>query len=93
MNKGKLTTNSNRLLQTSTITVRQPRLGFAEARLEYIFYIWELSAFLEVFVFGNLLERRTLGRRSLSVEDVHVKDNILAKFYPTKVTRDWRICD
>ena len=74
-------------------TVRQPRLGFAGARLEFIFYIRELSAFLGVVAFGNLLERRTLGRRSLSVEDVHVKDNILAKSYPIEVTRDWRICD
>ena len=74
-------------------TVRQPRLGFAGTRLEFIFDIRELSAFLDVVAFGNLLERRTLGRRSLSVEDVHVKDNILAKSYPIKLTRDWRICD
>ena len=42
--------------------------------------------------FGNLLER-TLGQGSLSVEDVHVKDNILAKSYPIKLKIDWRICD
>ena len=61
-----------------------------QARID--FYIRELFA---VVAFGNLLERRTLGRRSLSVEDVHVKDNILAKSYrnPIKLTRGWRICD
>ena len=63
------------------------------ARLEFIFYIRELSAFLGVVAFGNLLDRRRLGRRSLSVEDVHVKDNILAKSYPIKLKTDWRICD
>ena len=68
-------------------------LGFAGARLEFIIYVRELSAFLGVVAFGNLIERRTLGRRSLSVEDVHVKDNILAKSYPIKLTIDWRICD
>ena len=50
-------------------------------------------AFLGVVAFGNLLKRRTLRRRSLCVEDVHVKDNILAKSYPIKLTIDWRICD
>ena len=62
-----------------------------EARI--YFYIRELSAFLGVVAFGNLLERRTLGRRSLSFEDVHVKDNILAKSYSIKLTIYWRICD
>ena len=67
-------------------TVHQPRLGIVGARLEFIFYILELSAFLGVVVFGNLVGRRTLGRRSLSVD-------ILAKSYPIKLTIDWRICD
>ena len=71
----------------------QPRLGFAGAGLKFICNIRRLSTFVGMVAFENLLERRTLGRRSLSAEDVHVKDNILAKSYPITLTRDWRICD
>ena len=50
--------------------------------------IRELSAFIGVVAFGNLLERRILERRSLSVEDVNVSDNILVKSYPIKLPID-----
>ncbi len=67
-------------------------LMFCGGEARIYFYIREHFAFLGVLAFGNLLERRTLGRRPLSVEDVHVKDNILAKSYPITLTIDWRIC-
>ena len=72
--------------------VRQPRFGFAGARVEFILK----PGVFHVYRRGSVWKstgRKALERRSLTIEDVQVSDNLSAKSYSRTLLIDQHICN